>query len=271
MLNSDLRTAGNGQDNHQQSDWLTTTLAAQPEAWALFLDIDGTLIDLAPSPDAIVVPTGLPQTLNAIADRLEGALALVTGRALAYADQLFQPYCFPIAGLHGCERRNAQRQVDRIIPTAEFEEMKASLAAAATQWPGVLIEDKGAAIAAHYRQAPQWRVQLTEAVEHHLLQAGQDFTLQRGKMVLEIRPVHANKGSALRAYLEEAPFRGRRPIAIGDDLTDEEMFRVANSFGGHSIRIADLPGSTEAHGIIPSAANLRDVLRKAANMGRSVT
>ncbi len=167
-------------------------LRREPDVWALFLDIDGTLIDIAPSPDAIVVPSGLPRRLRTISERLGGALALVTGRSLPYADDLFQPFSFPVAGLHGAERRTAGGAIDRIVATAAFEEVKDMLVAASGQWPGALIEDKGAAVAAHYRQAPEWRDEIEKAMEFYLLQAGPDFTLQRGKMVFEIRPARAS-------------------------------------------------------------------------------
>ena len=264
MLNSDPSKAKAGNDPSQTPQWLEDRLAAEPEKWALFLDIDGTLIDLAPSPDEIVVPPDLPGNLKSISDRLGGALALVTGRGLPYADQLFQPYQFPIAGLHGSECRLADGSVHRIAATDAFDEVKDALRAAAGRWPGVLIEDKGAAVAAHYRQAPERRAEVEEAMEYYLLQAGPDFTLQRGKMVFEIRPARADKGAALRAYLAEAPFKGRLPIAIGDDVTDEAMFEAVNSLNGHSIRIAEEPGGTRARNIIASAALLRNALARVA-------
>lgn len=240
-------------------------LTSEPDVWALFLDIDGTLIDIAPSPDAIVVPPDLPRRLRIISDRLGGALALVTGRSLPYADDLFQPFSFPVAGLHGAERRTAEGTVDRVVATAAFGEVKNALAAAAGQWPGVLIEDKGAAVAAHYRQAPEWREEVEKAMEFYLLQAGPDFTLQRGKMVFEIRPAKASKGSAIEAYLQEVPFKGRRPIAIGDDVTDEAMFRTVNMLGGRSIRVAAEPGDTEAIETIPAPEHLRQALARIAD------
>lgn len=268
MHNPDPSQAGGGHDPLQQLEWLVTALSNEPHTWALFLDIDGTLIDLAPTPDTIVIPSSLPANLKAISERLGGALALVTGRALPYADELFRPYRFPIAGLHGSERRAADGSVERVAATAAFDEVKASLAAAAGEWPGVLIEDKGAAVAAHYRQAPEWCDEVEKAMGYYLLQAGEDFTLQRGKMVFEIRPAHADKGGALQAYLGEAPFQGRRPIAIGDDLTDEAMFKVANALGGHSVRIGDatLPDGTasQATMFLSSAAKLRDILARLA-------
>ena len=267
MQHSDPSQSETPEGPHQQIEWLVDALTREPDAWALFLDIDGTLVDIAPSPDAIVVPPDLPGNLVTLSRRLKGALALVTGRSLPYADKLFQPHAFPVAGLHGAQRRMFDGSVDAVAATSAFEEVKTALAAAAGQWPGVLVEDKGAAVAAHYRQAPEWRDEVEKAMEFYLLQAGSDFTLQRGKMVFEIRPARANKGSAVQSYLEEAPFRGRRPIAIGDDVTDEEMFRVVNRMGGPSIRIADAPGDTEARGIIASAEDLRQALARAATAG----
>jgi trehalose 6-phosphate phosphatase len=235
-------------------------LMLDPEQWALFLDIDGTLIDLADTPDGIVVPPDLPENLHRVSQRLGGALALVTGRALPYADRLFPPHHFPIAGLHGAERRDPNGDVIRIAANAAFEALKAELTVEAQQWPGVLIEDKGAAVAAHYRQAPQFQAIVEMAMVRYRDLAGPDFTLQRGKMVLEIRPAHASKGHALRAFLSEPPFEGRLPIAIGDDVTDEAMFKVANELGGLSVRIAQAEGGTEATSVIPSATDLRAIL-----------
>lgn len=234
------------------------------DRWALFLDIDGTLIDLADTPDGIVVPPDLPANLDAVSKKLGGALALVTGRALPYADRLFQPYQFPIAGLHGAERRMSDGAIDCVTATPEFELLKARLFADTAGWDGVLIEDKGAAVGAHYRQAPERQADLDALMERAAADAGGDFTLQRGKMVIELRPARASKGEALRSFLDEPCFRGRLPVAIGDDLTDEAMFKTANALGGLSIRIgeATLPNgsATQATMLLTSAAELRDIL-----------
>ncbi len=124
-------------------DPILARLMLEPERWALFLDIDGTLIDLAETPDGIVVPPDLPENLHRLSMKLGGAVALVTGRALPYADQLFAPYKFPIAGLHGSERRDPSGSISRIEVSAAFEDLKAALVHEARQWPGVLVEDKG--------------------------------------------------------------------------------------------------------------------------------
>lgn len=246
-------------------DPILAGLALEPERWALFLDIDGTLIDLAGTPDGIRIPPDLPENLHRLSVKLGGALALVTGRALAYADQLFTPYKFPVAGLHGAERRDPAGAINRIEVDAAFEDLKAALAREARQWPGVLVEDKGAAIAAHYRQAPEQREAVEAAMPRYLAMAGPRFTLQHGKMVMEIRPAEASKGHALRAFLDQPPFRGRAPIAIGDDVTDEAMFRAANELGGHSIRIAETAAETLAKSTLPSAAALRAAIAALAS------
>jgi len=154
-------------------DQVLEELMQDPSQWALFLDIDGTLIDLAETPESIVVPAELPADLHRLSARLGGALALVTGRALPFADRLFQPYVFPIAGLHGSERRDATGMTTRVEVGAEFETLKAALAREAQQWPGVLIENKGAAVAAHYRRAPEQREVVEAAMERYLDMAGE--------------------------------------------------------------------------------------------------
>ncbi|MCO5732686.1 trehalose-phosphatase [Rhizobium sp. SSA_523] len=254
----DIDTLHSGED-------VLVSLLGQPDSWALFLDIDGTLLDLAATPDAIIVPPELADHLARLANRLDGALALVTGRALVYADTLFSPLVLPIAGLHGAERRRADGSVDSVAQDPAFSTLKASLARVTGDWNGVLIEDKGAAVAAHYRQAPQWQ-QSVEAVMHSALEeAGPDYALQRGKMVIEIRPARASKGAAVRAFLSEPPFVGRKPIAIGDDVTDEAMFKVANDMGGCSIRIGEPTAETAARYTIASADALRQMLKGLAS------
>ncbi|RWX76785.1 trehalose-phosphatase [Neorhizobium lilium] len=247
-------------DTVQSGGAILYDIARDPGRWALFLDIDGTLIDIADSPDGITVPPDLPNTLEQISQLLGGALALVTGRALVYADALFGSHHFPIAGLHGAERRSSSGEVQRLERSGDFAALKERITDQARQWPGVLVEDKGLAIAAHYRQAPEYQQQVEAVMTHFAELAGPDYMLQRGKMVLEIRPSRASKGEALRAFLSEPPFQGRIPIAVGDDLTDEAMFRVANELGGHSIRIEETAAQSIATSALPSAAGLRAIL-----------
>lgn len=239
-------------------------LRTEPHAWAVFLDIDGTLIDLADTPEGIVVPPDLGAHLEALSKRLDGALALVTGRALTYADRLFTPLTLPIAGLHGAERRRVDGTIDAVEDNPAFNTLKRSLERVTADWPGVIIEDKGAAVAGHYRQAPDRQEALLSVMTSALEEAGPDYALQRGKMVIEIRPARASKGAAVRAFLLEPAFAGRKPITIGDDLTDEAMFKVANKLGGLSIRIGEA-GETAALHSLPSAEALRQILKQLAS------
>lgn len=256
------------QEKSRPSDAATRHLARrlidEPEGWALFLDIDGTLLDLAATPDAIQVPLSLPGILSSVAARLGGALALVTGRSLAYADGLFAPHRFPIAGLHGAEFRRADGGTVSVTETPAFSALKRRLVEETAWMEGVLIEDKGAAVAAHYRLAPAYDVALEKIMRDFAEKAGPAWTLQPGKMVFEIRPARADKGEAVAAYLEEPAFAGRRPITIGDDLTDEPMFALANARGGQSIRVGSLTRPTSALAKASSPSAIRSALAAVA-------
>ncbi|WP_454854681.1 trehalose-phosphatase [Rhizobium binxianense] len=240
-----------------------------PEDWALFLDLDGTLIAHAEKREAVTVPPNLPFDLDALARRLDGAIALVTDRAVDSVDRLLFPHRFPIAGLHGAERRSSSGSTRRMSVSPAFNDIKQAIIRDAKVLSNVLIEDKGAVIAAHFQLAPehQWAVQ--EMMQRYVAFAGPDWTLQRGKMVVEIRPVTASKGKALESFLNESPFKGRRPIAIGDDLTDETMFVAANRLGGHSIRIGQPDARSAARSFIPSSGALRSLISRLAD--RSVS
>jgi trehalose 6-phosphate phosphatase len=239
-------------------------LRDHPSEWALFLDIDGTLVDLAETPNSITIPSSLPYDLDALSQKLGGALALVTGRAISFVDPLFYPFHFPVAGLHGAERRDAAGLVRRVVVTPAFEEMKKRITEEASQWPGVLVEDKGAAVAAHYRLAPECQTLVEEMMDRYFVEAGPDWALQRGKMVVEIRPARSGKGEAISAFLSEEPFKGRRAFAAGDDFTDEAMFRTVNRLGGQSLFIGSNSAETQARSRIASPAILRRMIARLA-------
>lgn len=232
------------------------SLPAVSERWAMFLDIDGTLVDLADSPDGIVVEEGLPARLTRLSALLGGALALVTGRSLARAEAMFAPACLPIAGLHGAELRGA----DQPPPPRDYLIAKARAAHFAERTPGVLFEDKGLAFALHYRGLPQAEAEVRREMETALATAGSAFQLQSGKMVAELRPASGDKGTAIAAFLAQAPFRGRLPLAIGDDLTDEAMFRFVADRGGRGIRIGPTLEDSAATERLPSPNALRALL-----------
>jgi trehalose 6-phosphate phosphatase len=243
---------------------LVRRLVDEPARWALFLDVDGTLLDLAATPDDIVVPLSLPANLDAVSARLSGALALVTGRSLPYADRLFMPFRFPIAGLHGAELRGADGATSLVAQTPAFAALKLRLAEQTAWMEGVLIEDKGAAVAAHYRLAPAYDTALETIMRDFEEEAGPAWVLQPGKMVFEIRPSRADKGEAVAAYLAQSAFAGRLPIAIGDDLTDETMFALANARGGQSIRVGSLATATCALARASSPSAIRSALATVA-------
>lgn len=206
--------------------------------WAWFLDIDGTLIEIAPTPSAISIPLQLPGLLAKVAQRWNGAFALVSGRSLDNIRQLVAPFDPPAAGLHGLERRSADGGVIRAHAPADLDEVRRRLTAA-EQWAGVLLEDKGLALAVHYRQAPAHEGDCRALVET-VVAAHPDFSVQAGRMVFEVKPKGWDKGVALRAFMAEPPFAGRVPVFIGDDLTDEHGFAAANDLGGLSVLVGEL-------------------------------
>ena len=237
-------------------------LAMHPLAHALFLDIDGTLLDLAETPDGIHVPPGLADDLRRLSDRMDGALALVTGRRIPWADDTFA-HPFPIAGLHGFERRRADGTVIGIDVPPGLDLARTRLAPFAAI-PGMVVEDKGSAVALHFRKAPDRAAEADAAMEALAQDIGPGWSLQRGKMVIELRPAGASKGAAIAEFLSEPPFAGRIPIAIGDDVTDEAMFPVVNELGGTSIRIGDAAQATAARAHLESPTVLRAALQRIA-------
>lgn len=224
---------------------------------ALFLDVDGTLIEIAETPRAVVVPQSLKTLLNDLSVRLDGALALVSGRSVADLDGLFAPYKFTASGVHGCERRDTTGCMVRPqIDTAQLTAVRNELALWAREHPELLIEDKSYALAVHYRKAPR----LEEIVRAHvaalLVQAGGGFELHRGKFVCEIRPAGFSKRGAVQAFMQRPPFAGRRPVFIGDDVTDEDGFAMVNALNGYSIRVGDNSPTQAKHRL----ANVEQVI-----------
>ena len=216
---------------------LSCSLPEDASGLALFLDIDGTLLDIAQMPEAVVVPPGLPDSLKRLAERLEGALALITGRSIGTVDALFRLPATAVSGLHGAEWRGADGRTATIATTEAFELARQHLRRQTADMPGVLFEDKGAAIAAHYRLAPEREAQVRDLMADIAGPVADGWELQEGKQVVELRPRGRDKGDALVSFMGETPFRGRRPVAIGDDLTDEAMFAAANRLDGLSVRV----------------------------------
>jgi trehalose 6-phosphate phosphatase len=240
---------------------MPVTLPQSPDGLAFFLDIDGTLIEIAPSPDAVVVPEGLPGLLAGLGARTGGALALLTGRDIATVDRLFSPARLPVGAVHGAMLRDADGTVTGGAPDAALAAVRARLAAFVAAHPGALLEDKGIAVAIHFRAAPDLAGIAAAAVEEAVAEAGGGLAVQPGKMVFEVRPAGADKGAALAAFMRGPAFGGRRPLAVGDDLTDESMFRAALERGGLAFRVGTAAGPGSA--AIPAfdgPADVRDWL-----------
>ena len=235
---------------------------------ALFLDFDGTLAEIAPRPDAVQVEPGLVADLERLRDRLGGALAIVTGRPVSVIDGFLAPARLDAAGLHGVERRVGgalsgggaedhpalRRQVERLY--AESRPLA-----------NVLIEDKGASVAVHWRLANAEDTARAEALVKDAAEAlGSAYRLQLGKAVGEIVPAQATKAHAIRAFLEQPPYAGRRPVFFGDDRTDEIAFASVNEDGGIAVRVGD--GDTVASRRLPDPAAVRALVRMWAEGGR---
>lgn len=244
--------------------------APRPD-WALFLDVDGTLVEIADTPEGVQPDTTLPRTLSALRDRLGGAIALISGRPLAALDAFFAPAKLPAGGLHGLVRRRADGQVVRSIDSPPaMAEVRRRLNAFAESRPGLLIEDKELTIALHYRKAQKWGPEAVALAETLIHELDQSLVLQRGKMVVEIRPSGPDKGSVIEQFMAEKPFAGRIPVFAGDDLTDEAGFTAVNRLGGYSIRVGD--GESVAKARIPSVTHLIAWLRKVeADLPKSPT
>lgn len=224
--------------------------------WAFFLDVDGTLLEHADTPDAVRVDGAMRNLLSDLQAGARGALALISGRSVADLDRLFAPLALAAAGQHGAERRDGAGRVHRHdFPEAPVRRAAARLAAFAGAHPGLLLEDKGRSLALHYRLAPQLEDEARALVDEVLSELGEGFELQRGKMVLELRPGGRDKGSSIAEFMAEAPFRGRVPVFVGDDLTDEFGFGVVNGMGGVSVKVGE--GTSQARWRIADAAAVR--------------
>lgn len=228
--------------------------------WAIFLDVDGTLVEIAETPQGVRVDPVLISTLASLLRVSDGAVALVSGRSIETIDRLFAPLRPPVAGLHGCERRTARGEVSRLgEPPEGLIEARRRLLAFVRTRPGVFVEDKGISLAVHYRGAPERRAEIQRAVEDAAAALGPGVHVLAGKMVFEIRPAGVDKGAAIEEFMAEPPFQGRTPVFIGDDLTDEDGFAVVNRLGGHSIRV-DGDWRTHARWQVCSVSELLDWL-----------
>lgn len=216
---------------------------------ALFLDVDGTLLDFLDHPDDVVADDDLKALLEDLHGRLGGALALISGRTIASLDRIFAPLRLPAAGGHGVELRADGAEAMPAAVHRVPDEVLVALEKFSAAHDGVLVEIKPGGAALHYRRAPQLERQCRERVlslmEHRL----GEFRVLDGNMVLEIASAAANKGEAILALLHAPAFAGRRPVFLGDDVTDEDGFRAVNAVGGLSIRVGERPGSVAKYAV----------------------
>lgn len=219
-------------------------MPAFDRAWALFLDIDGTLLEIAETPGQVHADRADHKLLQSVRDAAGGAAALISGRSIAVIDELFHPIKMPAAGLHGIERRDPGGTVHR--PALPFEMLQyaaATLREFARKHEGLVLENKGYSLALHYRLAPELEQSAHLQVLEVAKTLGDWVEVQGGKMVAELKPAGRNKGIAIEEFMREKPFAGRVPVFIGDDLTDEHGFQVVNRLGGHSIKVGPEPSA----------------------------
>lgn len=229
---------------------------------AILLDVDGTVLDIAPTPNAVTVPAELRGVLERLRAETGGAVAFVSGRPIADLDAIFAPMRFPCIGGHGAELRLADGSLVRFadkLPVALVRRL-ADLADEAT---GILVENKGYSVAVHYRLAPERGTEIANAVANICKEfAQQPLQILPGKSVVEVKAVAVNKGTGVRELMKYPPFAGRRPVFIGDDVTDEPAFAAVAEQGGIGLSVGrDIEG---AAGRFDGPADVREWLGRIA-------
>jgi len=233
---------------------------------ALFVDFDGTLVEIAATPDAVTVDPGLPELLSRLRDLLGGALAIVTGRPVAGIDHFLPGLDLDACGMHGLERRIAGH-VAFPDDLADLSPQIARLRARLANHPGLIIEDKRIGVAVHWRTAPQGEQDARAAIDELARELGPGYKIQDGKAVREIVSARAGKGEGIQALMRSRPYAGRRPFFVGDDKTDEHGFAAVNELDGVTVKIG--PGDTLARYRLSSSAELRKMLENWLAVGFS--
>ena len=225
--------------------------------WALFLDVDGTLFHLRNTPEAVTRDDRVTRLLAAIAPCLGNALALISGRPIEFLDGLFAPWKLPAAGQHGLERRDIAGNRSFLPVPVSLQRIRSPLRELAQSVPGLVLEDKSHALAVHFRQIPGRGPEVMRMVSTLVEDQAPDLQVLPGKMVAEIKPPGADKGSAISTFMKEPPFRDRVPVFVGDDTTDEPGFACVNAMNGLSIRVGN---DSEATGARNRFLNVDEVL-----------
>jgi len=233
-----------------------------PSSCALFLDLDGTLIDIASAPDLVSVPVDLVPMLTRLAARLDGALAIVTGRPVDEVNHFLKPLRLVTAGVHGAQLR-MEMNGDVLLTVGPMDPVVASAVCKLNELaPGVVVEPKVFSIAVHYRLAPSVERRIEEALRRIVADSPDHFILCPGRCVIEVVPKQVSKGAALEALMALPRFEGRRPIMIGDDVPDESALAAAVRHGGLGLRVAgehfkanaDFKGPTEVRAWLAQVA-----------------
>jgi trehalose 6-phosphate phosphatase len=220
------------------------------------------LVDLAPQPEAVIVPSGLVPTLETLSKYLGGALALISGRPMEQIDAFLHPLHLPVAGVHGTERRGAAGDVT-LLSTHPLERVERAALDLAARYPQLRVENKRGSLALHYRQAPELERICLQAMQSAVEQSP-GLTLLRGKMVVEAKPGGASKGHAIESFMQEPPFAGRSPVFVGDDFTDEVGFATVQRMRGLGVKVGE--GATVAWQHVASPSALRYELQAAARV-----
>jgi len=224
--------------------------------WAFFLDVDGTLLDYAPTPHSVRVDERTRALLERVQRFSDGALALISGRSAADLDRLFGPLTTALAGQHGVERRDAAGAWHRHdLPEDGVRAASKQLAALAANHLGLVFEDKGLNLAMHYRLAPSLGGEVERVIRGLAQGLGPQFEVQGGKMIWEIKPSGRDKGKSVLEFMREPPFAGRTALFVGDDVTDESAFEAVNRLGGASVKVG--PGESAARFRLADAEGVR--------------
>lgn len=220
---------------HSGATWLDDAAPLELSQTCLFLDIDGTIAPIVARPDQVGPVAGRTALLRALSVRLEGRLAVISGRAIPDIDRIVEGAVTAVAGVHGLQRRSADGRIHQAQPHPGLDVVRGRLAEFAAGRPGVLVEDKGLSIAIHYRAEPEAGDPINTAARRIATENG--LGVQAGDQVVELRTPGQDKGDAIRAFMTEAPFAGGRPVFVGDDLTDEPAFETAARMGGYGLLV----------------------------------
>ena len=226
---------------------------------ALFLDLDGVLAPFAATPQAVLPDSRRTAVLKRLAARLDGRVAIVSGRTIAEVDRISEAALASASGVHGLERRRADCTLDRAAASPAVRTATAAFHDFARTRPGVIVEDKGVSAGLHFRGAPAEAEAATRLA--HALAAETGLVLQPGDLVLELKTPGTDKGTALATFMKEPPFAGAVPVMVGDDLTDEYGFRAAEALGGFGVLVGR-PRQTAARFGLPNVAAVLDWLER---------